>query len=622
MVVIDLINDKQIKIKMIGESDEEGLFYNVRVRGDNVYFLTYAGKDNLYNHIVQYNVLTKKLSVVYEADKDIVNYFLSPDGKTGFALLNSPQGEGFILQGIEAGKAGSGSFVNIGDPQVKTPVRKIHYAPQGDGLLLELEDLNNPKAVCGTYIGSYNGPKLQIGNPVDITSMVKDSVPYKAQTLMVKNPANRRSIPVNYYSTPTKNGDAPRALVVDLHGGPHRCSFSGYAEEIHELLNKGYNILEINYGGSTGFGKQFTKCIDGDFGGEECSDIVVAIDYICQNYKDIDRKNVFITGASYGGYLTVLLGLKYPDLAKGLIAISGQYDWSSSLGVLAKAKDKVSNDEYNMRLTPYKFMHLLKAPLLLVHGRFDDICPIEEATKAYDAAVSAQKPVSLYVHDTDHFYSEWWINKVTRVQAMSFLEDLRRGTYQPLIFNSSVKPTCCQENEVICGDTCFASTSDMATSSNTPTNSVQQLLLQFQQEHQQQSKKLLQEQKQRQQDILQQYEQQMKKQQELQQQHDKEVQEHQQQLQQEIQQRQQDTDRLVQEYFRRQDEKLQSLLKAQQQRSQQLGDGSAFYTIKLAIVSMWLVCGYISAKVRFCRVYPLSTIIFASRAKVAGLHET
>ena len=438
MSVIDLHSKTQTQIKLSGEEWDSTLF-TVRLCDDNVYFLTNSGKNNEFNRIVNYNITGKKLKVAYETDQDIINYFLAPNGQSGFALLNSIHG--LDLQELEMDN--KGRFFDRNDRQRKTTIRQIKYAPDGNTVLVKYEDLDKPHAVKGTYIGS---PNLSMQQLLCSTPMAFERVPYNIQTFTVKNEMNDRDIPVNYYAHPGE--DSSRALFVSLQGGPHGNSRPGYKEDVHHLLSKGYNVLEVNYGGSTGFGKQFTNLINGDYGGEECTDIVNSIHQICQQDKSIDPQNIFITGGSYGGYLTVLLGLKYPELAKGLIAASGCYDWTHDPRVLENAKDKVSEDDYDMRLVPAKFIDRLKSPLLLIHGVFDDICTIDESIGLFQAAVEAEKPVHMSLHETDHFYQEWWVDKVVSLQAMDFMENLKNGTYQAPIYTPRLKAAQYHAEEV------------------------------------------------------------------------------------------------------------------------------------------------------------------------------
>ncbi|MBY0293386.1 MAG: hypothetical protein K2W92_08895, partial [Alphaproteobacteria bacterium] len=239
LAVLDLINKKYKRIQLIGEHQEENTFYKVRVRKNNVYFLSYSGKDNKFNRLIQYDISQNKLKVAYETDQDIVNYFLSPDGKAGYALLNSTQG--FDLQELQAD--GTGSFIPQGDRQFQTTLRKIKYASQDNGVLLYHEDLKNPKAVQEISIGSSVDGRLFSQHELYTKPMCEDS-PYYVNTLMVKNESNQRDIPVIYYSQPYTGTKKP--LIVSLHGGPHAFSVPVYMEEIHQILSQGYNILDIN----------------------------------------------------------------------------------------------------------------------------------------------------------------------------------------------------------------------------------------------------------------------------------------------------------------------------------------------------------------------------------------
>ena len=85
------------------------------------------------------------------------------------------------------------------------------------------------------------------------------------------------------------------------HGGPQVRDTWGYNAEAQWLANRGYLCVQVNYRGSTGYGKAFVAAGDREWGGKMHDDLVDAVDYIvAQGWAD--RAKVAIYGGSYGGY--------------------------------------------------------------------------------------------------------------------------------------------------------------------------------------------------------------------------------------------------------------------------------------------------------------------------------
>jgi dipeptidyl aminopeptidase/acylaminoacyl peptidase len=94
----------------------------------------------------------------------------------------------------------------------------------------------------------------------------------------------------------------PTVLVV--HGGPWARDTWGYDPEVQFLANRGFAVLQINYRGSTGYGKQFLNAGNREWGGKMLDDLIDGADWIVRQ-GIADKKRLGIYGASYGGYATL-----------------------------------------------------------------------------------------------------------------------------------------------------------------------------------------------------------------------------------------------------------------------------------------------------------------------------
>ncbi|OLP04390.1 S9 family peptidase [Mycolicibacterium porcinum] len=114
--------------------------------------------------------------------------------------------------------------------------------------------------------------------------------------------------------------DLPMVLLV--HGGPWSRDCWSFQPDVQMLANRGYAVLQVNFRGSTGYGKAFTKAAIGEFAGKMHDDLIDAVDWaVKQGYADRDKVAIF--GGSYGGY-AALVGVTFtPDVFAAAIDYVG-----------------------------------------------------------------------------------------------------------------------------------------------------------------------------------------------------------------------------------------------------------------------------------------------------------
>jgi dipeptidyl aminopeptidase/acylaminoacyl peptidase len=103
--------------------------------------------------------------------------------------------------------------------------------------------------------------------------------------------------------------DSPVPMVLDVHGGPWGRNSYGYSSWAQWLSNRGFAVLQVNFRGSTGFGKDFINAGDKEWAADMHNDLIDAVDWaIAEGIAPADK--IAIAGGSYGGYAT-LVGLTF-----------------------------------------------------------------------------------------------------------------------------------------------------------------------------------------------------------------------------------------------------------------------------------------------------------------------
>jgi len=207
------------------------------------------------------------------------------------------------------------------------------------------------------------------------------------------------------------SGEGPFPLILETHGGPTGAQFNAFAPRGQVWLDHGFAFASVNYRGSTTFGKAFEKKINGDLGHWEVEDMVAARQWLVQ--AGIARPDeVFLTGRSYGGYLTLQAMSLYPKLWAGGMGGVVAADWVTEFydepeamrgyDVALLGGTPAEKPEAFARASPINYVERLAAPLLIIQGRNDVRCPPRQVELYEAKAKSLGKEVKVVWFDTGH----------------------------------------------------------------------------------------------------------------------------------------------------------------------------------------------------------------------------
>ena len=194
---------------------------------------------------------------------------------------------------------------------------------------------------------------------------------------------SRDGLPVEgYLSCPPGVARKRLPLVLNVHGGPWHRDEWGYDAEVQWLANRGYAVLQVNYRGSTGYGKAFLNAGNKEWGGKMHDDLVDAVRWAVDR-RIADPERVAIYGGSYGGYAALVGATFTPDLFRCAVAIVGPSNlitfidtippyWSSYLAIM---HERVGNPEterdFLIERSPLTHVNRIRIPMLIAQGAND-----------------------------------------------------------------------------------------------------------------------------------------------------------------------------------------------------------------------------------------------------------
>jgi dipeptidyl aminopeptidase/acylaminoacyl peptidase len=176
-----------------------------------------------------------------------------------------------------------------------------------------------------------------------------------------------------------------------VHGGPTSQARPTFDATDQYLLTRGIAVFDLNYRGSTGYGKSFARLNDRRLRESELYDLEDAVSWL-ESTGRVDATRVAIMGGSYGGYLTMAGLARLPDLWRAGIALVGVSDWVSALEDASpqlKASDRIeygdiddpAEREFFRTISPITHVAGVRAPVMVLHGANDPRDPVEESDR-------------------------------------------------------------------------------------------------------------------------------------------------------------------------------------------------------------------------------------------------
>jgi dipeptidyl aminopeptidase/acylaminoacyl peptidase len=273
------------------------------------------------------------------------------------------------------------------DPSVEDDLKAIRGLHPGDPMFLGRDEADQTWLV-GFTVDAGSLTFYMYDRPSKSGRLLFEARPaLSSYTLAAMEPFSftaRDGLEIHGYVTfpPGQEGRSNLPAVLDVHGGPQVRDSWGYNPEAQWFANRGYLCVQVNYRGSTGYGKAFVNAGDREWGGKMHDDLIDAVSYVtAAGWADPSR--VAIYGGSYGGYAALVGAAFTPDVFRCAVDIVGPSNLKTLLEtvppywapMIAQLYRRVGNPETDAEFlwsrSPLSRARDIRIPLLIAQGAND-----------------------------------------------------------------------------------------------------------------------------------------------------------------------------------------------------------------------------------------------------------
>lgn len=224
----------------------------------------------------------------------------------------------------------------------------------------------------------------------------------------------------------------PRPLVYYVHGGPQsqeRPDFAWFSMPLIQFLTlNGFAVFVPNVRGSTGYGQDYMKQVDRDWGGKDRLDHVHAMTEVLPHDKRLDLSRAGVVGRSYGGFMTLTLAARHPGLWAAAVDMFGPYDlitfgeripptWKPYFAIALGDPEK--DRDFLVERSPRAYIDRIACPLLVIQGKNDPRVVEQESRDLVEVLRQQGKEVEYLMFENEGHDVLKYENRVTCYNAIT-----------------------------------------------------------------------------------------------------------------------------------------------------------------------------------------------------------
>jgi dipeptidyl aminopeptidase/acylaminoacyl peptidase len=391
------------------------------IDNETIYFQSEATG---YSHIYTLNINSKLKKQITKGNWEVQTLQLSNDAKSFYytANIEHPGTTHFYKISVNGG-------VETKITQLKGG-NEVSLSPDEKFLAIRNSYSNKPWEL---YLQA-NKPTSKADIITKSTSSEFDSYAWREPEMITFD--NRYGTKVYARLYQAKNPDQAKPAVIFVHGAGYlqnvHYRWSTYFREymFHNLLaDNGYTVLDIDYTGSSGYGRDFRTGIYRHMGGKDLGDQVDGAKLLVEKYG-INPKHIGLYGGSYGGFITLMALFTEPNVFASGAALRSVTDWAHyNHGYTANILNEPFNDEKAYQLSsPINFASGLKGKLLMAHGMVDVNVHFQDIVRLSQKLIELKKEnweLAVYpVEDHGFVQPSSWRDEYSRIYKL-FEETLK-----------------------------------------------------------------------------------------------------------------------------------------------------------------------------------------------------
>lgn len=303
------------------------------------------------------------------------------------------------------------------DPESRAMFEKVAAKLPGREVFFTANDKAEKNFIVATFSDRSRGARYLFHKATGKLTLLGEVSPWlKEGDLAPMKPVaytSRDGLTINGYLT-LPNGKEAKGLpvVVNPHGGPWYRDSWGFNPEVQFLASRGYAVFQMNFRGSTGYGRKFWEASFKQWGGTMQDDITDGVAWLVKQ-GIADPKRVAIYGGSYGGYATLAGVTLTPDLyaaAVDYVGVSNLFTfmktippyWKPFLDMMYEMVGNPETDKARMEATSPAFLaDRIKTPLLIAQGAKDPRVNKDESDQMVAALKKRGVEVEYLVKDNE-----------------------------------------------------------------------------------------------------------------------------------------------------------------------------------------------------------------------------
>jgi dipeptidyl aminopeptidase/acylaminoacyl peptidase len=411
--------------------DDEGYGIGFSADGETLYII--GNQDANTQHLIALNLATRQETVIAEnAEYDVDSIFVHPVTR--------------VIQAV--------SF----------------YKDKKHWQILDQSIANDFEAIAKIRPGEFEVISRDLADKTWLIGYLTDDGPVyyytynrelKTTTLLFSNQPKLEGLPLapmqpisyqtrdgltvhGYLTTPVGIPGKNLPAVLLVHGGPWDRDMWGYAPEVQWLANRGYAVLQVNFRGSSSYGKAFLNAGNREWAAKMHDDLIDAVNWLVQ-HSIADPNKIAIMGGSYGGY-AALVGLTFtPDVFACGVDIVGPSNlvtllesfppyWAPLKAMFShRVGDLEKEEDFLKSRSPLFYCDRIQKPLLIAQGANDPTVKQSESEQIVNAMRQSGKPVQYVLYsDEGHGFARPENRLHFYAIAEEFLAKHLGGRFKPL----------------------------------------------------------------------------------------------------------------------------------------------------------------------------------------------